>query len=181
VGWDAAGPCAIARLEREWAQLHTIEARLATVRRTRMARVVEGDIVGTQTQTLAALRGVGVNGALTLTTELFAWRAFRNGRELGACVGLTPTPYRSDQGRREQGISQSGNRRVWALSVELAWAWVRYQPTSDLSRWFHARFGQHGRARRIGIVALARKLLIALWLNSQTFRDRHSRRRGSIR
>lgn len=163
--WDgtALAPALCARLEREWAHLQEIEARLATVRRARTGRVAEDDVVGKQTRALAGLRGIGVNGALTLTTELFAWRGFRNGREVGGCVGLTPTPYRSDQGRREQGISQSGNRRVRALSVELAWAWLRYQPTSALSRWFHARFGQHGRARRIGIVAVARKLLIALW------------------
>ena len=97
--------------------------------------------------------GSRTNGALTLTTELFAWRGFTNGRQIGAIVGLTPTPYRSDQTVVEQGISRSGNRRVRALSIELAWAWLRYQPTSALSRWFDQRFGQHGRARRIGIVA----------------------------
>jgi hypothetical protein len=99
---------------------------------------------------------------IPLSTELLAWRAFRNGRQLGAIVGLTPTPYRSDQTVSEQGISRSGNRRVRALSIEVAWAWLRYQPDSALSHWFHRRFGQHGRARRIGIVAVARKLLIAL-------------------
>jgi len=112
---------------------------------------------------LTRLRGIGPNGALTLSTELFAWRRFTNGRQIGACVGLTPTPYRSDQHVHEQGISRSGNRRVRALSVELAWKWLLWQPRSALSRWFHERFGQHRRARRIGIVALARKLLIALW------------------
>ena len=71
--------------------------------------------------------------------------------------------FRSDQTVSEQGISRSGNRRVRALSIELAWAWLRYQPTSALSQWFEQRFGEHGRARRIGIVALARKLLIAFW------------------
>ena len=69
---------------------------------------------------------------------------------------------------REQGISRSGNRRVRTLSIELAWAWVRWQPHSELSRWFHARFGQHGRARRIGITALARRLLIAWWRYLET-------------
>ena len=112
---------------------------------------------------LIALRAIGENGALTLTTELFAWRGFRNGRQLGAIVGLTPTPFRSDQTIRELGISGSGNRRLRALMVELAWGWLRWQPARALSRWFATRFGQHGRARRIGIVAVARKLLIALW------------------
>jgi transposase len=134
------------------------------LQRVRRARVTaHTDVVARQTQQLARLRGVGVTGALPLVTELFAWRAFRNGRQIGACVGLTPTPYRSDQRRVEQGISHSGNRRIRALSIELAWAWVRYQPLSALTQWFHRRFGQHPRARRIGIVAVARKLLIAWW------------------
>jgi transposase len=128
------------------------------------------DTVATQVRHLTRLRGIGLNGAMTLSTELFAWRAFTNGRQIGACVGLTPTPYRSDQGVREQGISRSGNRRVRALSVELAWKWLLWQPRSGLSRWFHERFGQHRRARRIGIVALARKLLIALWRYVETDR-----------
>lgn len=164
--WDGAalpGPL-IARLEREWIQLQQVEARRTTLRRARTARVhTAADPVARQTRQLAQLCGVGTNGALTLTTELFTWRDFTNGRQIGAIVGLTPTPYRSDQTVREQGISRSGNRRVRALSIELAWAWLRYQPQSALSRWFEQRFGRHGRARRIGIVALARKLVIAFW------------------
>jgi transposase len=162
---DAALPAALAdRLTREWAHLQQVEGRLTELRRIRRARVKTAtDIVAQQTRRLATLRGVGLNGALTLATELYAWRAFRNGRQLGAIVGLTPTPYRSDQIVREQGISRSGNHRVRALSIELAWAWLRYQPTSQLTRWFEARFGHHRRARRIGIVAVARKLVIALW------------------
>jgi transposase len=163
--WDGSAVPAplVARLEREWAQLHALE-RVQLLQRVRRARVTaHTDVVARQTQQLARLRGVGVTGALPLVTELFAWRAFRNGRQIGACVGLTPTPYRSDQRRVEQGISHSGNRRIRALSIELAWAWVRYQPLSALTQWFHRRFGQHPRARRIGIVAVARKLLIAWW------------------
>jgi transposase len=164
--WDGSvlPEALIARLQREWSQLLQIEARQRILRRARTTRVqTRSDVVAHQTQQLARLCGVGTNGALTLTTELFAWRAFTNGRQIGAIVGLTPTPYRSDQTVVEQGISRSGNRRVRALSIELAWAWLRYQPASALSRWFEQRFGQHGRARRIGIVALARKLLIAFW------------------
>jgi transposase len=152
------------RLEREWAALQVVDARRGELERLRRARIRRGDdCVAIQTRRLIRLRGVAITGALTLSTELFAWRAFRNGRQLGAIVGLTPTPYRSDQSVREQGISRSGNRRVRALSIELAWAWLRHQPDSVLSHWFHRRFGHHGRARRIGIVAVARKLLIALW------------------
>lgn len=165
-GWDGAALPGeyLARLEREWTHLQHVEARIAVLRRARRARVSSHeDVVARQTRTLAGLRGIGENGALTLTTELFAWRGFTNGRQIGAIVGLTPTPTRSDQTVVEQGISQSGNRRVRALSVELAWCWLRWQPKSALSRWFHTRFGAHARARRIGIVAVARKLLIALW------------------
>ena len=164
--WDgsAVPTPLVGRLEREWATLQAVDARRHELERLRRARIRgTDDRVATQTRRLIRLRGVALNGALTLSTELFAWRAFQNGRQLGAIVGLTPTPYRSDQSGREQGISRSGNRRVRALSIELAWAWLRHQPDSALSQWFHRRFGQHGRARRIGIVAVARKLLIALW------------------
>jgi transposase len=158
------------RLERDWTQLQQVEGRLTVLKQLRQARVAPArtDVVATQTRHLAALRGIGVNGALTLTTELFAWRGFTNGREVGASIGLTPTPYRSDQRVVEQGISRSGNRRVRALSIQLAWSWVRWQPTSALTRWFQARFAQHTRARRIGIVAVARKLMIALWRYAET-------------
>jgi transposase len=160
----------VARLTRDWAQLQQVDERLATVKRLRRERVAQDqtDVIATQTRQLAQLRGIGLNGALTLTTELFAWRAFTNGRQVGASIGLTPTPYRSDQHVVEQGIGRHGNRRVRALSIELAWSWLRWQPESELSRWFHARFGQHGRARRIGIVAVARKLIIALWRYVET-------------
>jgi transposase len=163
--WNATpvAPALVARLEREWAALCQVETRRRELERLRRARVRTTDAVATQTTRLMQLRGIGLNGALTLTTELYAWRAFRNGRQLGAIVGLTPTPYRSDQSVSEQGISRSGNRRVRALSIELAWSWLRHQPQSALSQWFRRRFGEHGRARRIGIVAVARRLLVALW------------------
>jgi transposase len=170
--WDGSPLPAelVARLARDWAQIQQVEERLATVKRLRRERVAKDqtDVVARQTRQLAQLRGIGLNGALTLTTELFAWRGFTNGRQVGASIGLTPTPYRSDQRVVEQGIGRHGNRRVRALSIELAWSWLRWQPDSALSRWFHARFGQHGRARRIGIVAVARKLMIALWRYVET-------------
>jgi transposase len=173
-GWNGAPVPTelVARLERDWQQLQHVEDRLATLTQLRRARVAANrtDTVAVQTRKLAQLRGIGLNGASTLTTELFAWRGFRNAREVGASVGLTPTPYRSDGCAREQGISHSGNRRVRALSIELAWCWLRWQPQSALTRWFHERFGAHGRARRIGIVAVARKLVIALWHYVETDR-----------
>jgi len=99
-----------------------------------------------------------------LVYELFAWRSFDNRKQVGSCVGLTPTPYQSGTSCREQGISKAGNRRLRRLMVELAWCWLRWQPESELSQWYMRRFGLgNGRSRKLGIVALARKLLIALW------------------
>ena len=87
-----------------------------------------------------------------------------NRRQVGSCFGLTGTPYDSGESQRDQGISKAGNRRARALAIELAWLWVRHQPDSDLTRWFSARVGElKGRIRRINIVALARKLMVALW------------------
>jgi transposase len=99
-----------------------------------------------------------------LVTELFAWRGIKNGKQLGALVGLTPVPYDSGKSQREQGISKAGNKHVRGLIVELAWLWLRWQPGSALSQWYQQRFGKSNkRARKVGIVALARKLLVALW------------------
>jgi len=113
---------------------------------------------------LALLRGIGVGSAWLLVMEFFGGRQFKSRRQVAGCAELDPTPYDSGQSRREQGISKAGNKRVRWLMVELAWSWLRYQPDSALSRWFHQRFGGGGkRQRRVGIVALARRLLVALW------------------
>ena len=110
------------------------------------------------------MAGVDLIGAWGLVQELLGWRHFGNRRELAASVGLVPSPYSSGDTEREQGISKAGNGRVRSLLVELAWSWLRYQPGSALSQWYRQRFAHGGkRLRRIGIVALARKLLIALW------------------
>jgi len=96
--------------------------------------------------------------------EFFGWRAFTNRREVGGLAGCTPTPYQSGASAREQGITKAGNRHVRWMTTELAWSWLRFQPDSALSVWFRERFGHGGkRVRRIGIIAVARKLLIALW------------------
>lgn len=117
-----------------------------------------------QARMLKALRGIGPTFAWDLVMEFFGWRKFRNRRQIGALSGLAPTPYQSGDSAHEQGISKSGNRRVRTRAIEMAWMWIRYQPESALSRWFQDRFGQgSSRQRRIGIVALARKLLVALW------------------
>ena len=107
----------------------------------------------------------GEVGASRLTLELF-WREFSNRRQVGASVGLVPQPYDSGESQSDQGISKRGNRRVRALLVEIAWCWLRFQPESALTRWFNERTqstGPNRRARRIAIVAVARRLAIALW------------------
>ncbi len=117
-----------------------------------------------QVRRLMGLKAVGVRSAWILVMELFSWRGIKNGKELGSLVGLTPMPYNSGQSEREQGISKAGNKHVRSLIVELAWLWLRWQPDSALSQWYARRFASgNKRMRKVGIVALARKLLIALW------------------
>ncbi|HET6417663.1 MAG TPA: IS110 family transposase [Polyangiales bacterium] len=113
---------------------------------------------------LYSLRALGINSSWMLTTEFFGWRDFRNGKQVGSMAGLTPTPFNSGGGEREQGIGKDGSRWVRGGAIELAWGWLRFQPQSALSQWYMRRFGSGSkRLRKIGIVALARKLLIALW------------------
>ncbi len=154
-----------AELEREWARHELVDGQINELEARQKARVAEGGSVALrQISVLMALKAVGWQSAWLLVHELFAWRHFRNRRELASLVGLTPTPYSSGDDEREQGISKAGNRRVRTAMIELAWLWLTYQPDSALSRWYRRRFGAGGkRQRRIGIVALARKLLIALW------------------
>jgi len=112
---------------------------------------------------LAAMKGVGWVGAMRLVLELF-WRDFSNRRQVGACVGLVPQPYDSGDSHVDQGISKQGNARVRSLLIEMAWMWLRYQPDSELARWFARRTSGSGkRGKRVAIVAVARRLAIALW------------------
>jgi transposase len=124
----------------------------------------EGTVAQQKAARLSELRGVGDTGAYILTTEFFAWREFKNRREVGALAGLTGTPFSSGRENRDQGISKAGNPRVRTLMVELAWCWLRFQPNSRTTRWFHDHVGKGGsRSRRKAIVAVARKLLVELW------------------
>ncbi len=139
-------------------QIHQVEVTRKEALRTSQDPAME------QVRRLLQLKGIGMNSAWVYVMEFFAWRAFHNRRELGSLAGLTPTPYESGESARERGISKAGNRPVRAMAIEIAWSWLRNQPNSQLSRWYRKRFAKGGsRVRRIGIVALARKLLIALW------------------
>jgi transposase len=158
------------RLEREWEKVQFLTQQIAALTRERRRRIREAaDPAMAQVWRLLQLRGIGTNGAWLHTLEFFAWRQFRNGRQIGSLAGLTPTPHQSGELRRELGIDKAGNRRVRWMAIELAWAWLRFQPQSALTKWYEARFARGGpRLRKIGIVALARKLLIALWRYLET-------------
>ena len=113
---------------------------------------------------LTQLRGIGDVGALVLVMEFFAWREFKNRKEVAGLAGLTGTPHQSGSSNKDQGISKAGNPRIRRLMVELAWLWLRWQPNSRTTRWFHDHVGKGGsRSKRKAIVAVARKLLVELW------------------
>lgn len=153
-----------AELLREIELLELLERQIAEVAAERDA-IVEADTEKHQAPAalLARLKGIGPQIAAVLYLEGL-YRHFANRRDVAAYAGLVPTPWRSGKIDREQGISKAGNRRLRHIMIELAWLWVRHQPDSALSRWFRARVGdERGRVRRIAIVAVARKLPIALW------------------
>jgi transposase len=153
------------RLEREWAHVELLTRQMKALVAERHAIVCEAQGgLGEQVRRLARLRGVGEHSAWVFAAEFFAWRRLRNRRQVGAIAGLVPTPHQSGTLEWEQGISKAGNRHVRALAIQIAWSWVRRQPKSALTQWYQSRFGGGGpRARKIGIVAVARRLLIALW------------------
>ncbi len=154
-----------ARLQREFAGFQFVDGQIKALqaKRRELLRTSEDPSVE-QVRRLLRLRGIGENSAWLFVMEFFAWREFRTRRQVGGLAGLTPTPYQSSEQSREQGISKAGNSPVRSIAIEIAWGWLRHQPDSELTLWFQKRFG-HGskRLRKIGIVAVARKLLIALW------------------
>lgn len=165
--WDgSAVPADLQRrLLREHERWQVLERQIRELENERRQRIRRDQTPQVdKVRELLRLWGVGLNGAWLLVYELFAWRRFDNRKQVGGCVGLTPTPYNSGDSRREQGISRAGNRRLRRMLIELAWCWLRWQPDSDLSQWYLRRFGaSNGRSRKVGVVAVARKLLIALW------------------
>ena len=155
----------IARAEERLAVLATQLAGL-TMAEQRAAQAAAADSARGR---LVRLKGVAATGAQVLLEEGLVWRAFRNRREIGGMLGFAPLPYQSGEQARDQGIDRAGNRRWRAISLQLAWNWVQWQPTSALTQRYQRRFGGGGaRLRRIGIVALARKLVIALWRTATT-------------
>jgi transposase len=153
------------RLEREYKRLKMVEEQIRLLKKEREKRVQSAESASLQKVVqLRTLYGIGVTSSWDFVMEMFSWREFRNRREVGAFAGLTPTPYDSGGSRREQGISKAGRGRIRALIIQISWGWLRFQPQSKLSRWYLERFSGGGsRMRRIGIVAMARKLLIDLW------------------
>jgi transposase len=170
--WDHAEvpPALKGRILREFERLQLVARQIRELEAQRAREIREDPSPqGEQIRRLMNLKGIGSNGAWLLVREFFSWRQIRNRRELASLAGLTPTPYNSGESQHEQGISKAGNRLVRWMMVQLAWGWLRYQPKSKLSRWYQRRFGQgKSRMRKVGIVALARKLLIALWRYLET-------------
>lgn len=154
-----------ARLEHECERVVSIDARIRVLERRRkhLLKHHRGRALSL-VRRLMKLRGIGVESAWIYTMELFAWRELKNVRQVGALSGLVAAPYQSGDMNRVLGITKAGNRHVRGIAVEIAWGWLQHQPQSQLSQWYQRRFGSGSSAlRRKGIVALARKLLIALW------------------
>ena len=157
-------PHLMSEVAREHARLMLVREQLAALEQAPAAAATAATApMAERRNLLLRLKGLGPVFAATLTNEVF-YKDFRNRREVAGYCGLTPSPWRSGGIDREQGISKAGNPRARLKAVELAWLWRRHQPDSALSRWFAARTANAGkRARRIAIIALARKLIVALW------------------
>ncbi|UVK50132.1 IS110 family transposase (plasmid) [Mesorhizobium sp. AR02] len=162
---DPMPPHALAKIERLLSRLELVLDQIATLEHDRdaVAEVPASDDASRMIQQLCSLRGIGVQSATILVREAFV-RRFANAKALGSYAGLTATPYNSGGVEREQGIGKAGNRRLRTVMVELAWLWQRYQPGAAQVAWFRERTGSTGRrVRKVIVVALGRKLLIALW------------------
>jgi len=151
-----------ARVARAEARRAVLEGQIAELDAQQRAAVTTAAPASALRQ-LVQLKGVATTSASVLLDEGLVWRAFRNRRQIGGLLGFAPTPYESGESAREQGISRAGNNRLQSISIQLAWNWVRWQPHSALTAWYREQFGTGKRSRRIGIVAVARKLVIALW------------------
>jgi transposase len=166
-GWDGSPlpEHLVGRLEREYQRLEIVRQQILQLEAERReALKVSTDEKMEKVRQMKRLRGIGINSSWLFVMEFFGWREFENRRQVGSLAGLTPTPHESGAMSRELGIDKAGNPRIRSMAIEIAWSWLRFQPQSELSLWFERRFGSGGkRARKIGIVALARRLLVALW------------------
>ena len=153
------------RIRREYARLRVAEEDLLALRKQQKLRLKkEATVAMEKIRLMQQLCGIAMKSSWVFVMELFGWRQFQNRREVAGALGLTPMPYQSGDSSQDQGISRAGNRKVRAMAIEIAWSWLRYQPQSRLSRWYQQRFGSGGgRMRRIGIVAMARRLMVDLW------------------
>lgn len=154
------------RILREFERMQLVNRQIRDLemQRAKKIRQADSDPMVCMVRHMMGLCGIGPASSWLFVYEVFGWRQIGNRRQLGSLLGLTPTPSNSGNVARDQGISKSGNRRMRSMAIEIAWGWLRYQPDSELAKWYQRRFG-HGskRLRRIGIVALTRKLMIALW------------------
>ena len=160
-------PELVQRIRDELARHQLVQEQIARIESSRKVQLAvpesERQPHVDRVKRLSTLKGIGTTGAFRMVLECFAWRKFSNRREVAGCLGLAPSPFASGSINREQGISKLGNAELRSLFIELSWLWLRYQPDSKIARWFAEKFAPAGRHRRIGIVAVARKLAIALW------------------
>jgi transposase len=157
---QALPPYLKAEITRECRRLHQVIEMIAEVEAEQEAAL---EVEAGRAAQLVRLRGIGLVSATVLVNEVF-FRDFRNRREVAGYLGLASSPWSSGRVRRDQGIAKSGNPRARRTAIELAWLWLRHQPGSALAQWFRERVGMaKGRMRRIMLVALARKLMVALW------------------
>ena len=165
--WDGSeiGGMLKDKLKREYRRLEQVQAQIKELKGLRMELVRRQETRSMdRVRQMMALRGIGIESCWMLEKEFFGWRRFKNRGEVGSLSGLSPTPYSSGKSQREQGISKAGNRRVRSMMIEISWSWLRNQEGSELTKWFNERYAEGGkRMRRIGIVAVARRLLIDIW------------------
>jgi transposase len=164
-------PALKAELKRELIRLELLLKMLTGVEKERDAIVTDKASAhpnAAKIKELYRLRSIGPEFATVLVGEVY-YRSFNNGRQVGSYIGMPPSPFSSGSTVREQGISKAGNPKARKTMIELAWLWLRYQPDSALSIWFRQRVGKtKGRIKRIMIVAMARKLAVALWRYLET-------------
>ena len=170
--WDGSAiPAGLrARLEREYRRLELVQEQIKVLERERAEAIRHSEEESVETvRKLLKLKGIGQNAGWLFGMEFFCWREFSNRKEVGALAGLVPMARQSGGSYRELGISKAGNRHIRGMAIEIAWGWLRFQPESQLTKWYEKKFGHASkRVRKIGIVAVARKLMISLWRYLET-------------